>query len=179
MRIVQIDDEYIDLLRKEFPSVMDGKRFHRSHSRKYIGVIFTIGEFNYYAPFSSPKAKDYDSDGSIKKDSIFALHMVKGDNNGSKALLGTIKLINMIPVPMKYVLGYSIEDETDVNYQAITCDEFKWISENQGKITTKAKQLYHFKENEKELKNPGNAKVYEIILPFKEIEAFILNNNLL
>lgn len=46
---------------------MDEKRFHRSHTRKYVGVIFTVGNFNYYAPFSSPKVKDLKTDGSIKK----------------------------------------------------------------------------------------------------------------
>ena len=40
MQIVQVNDDYIELLRKEFPSIMDEKRFHRSHKRKYMGVIF-------------------------------------------------------------------------------------------------------------------------------------------
>ncbi len=116
MRIVQIDDDYIEMLRCKFPSIMDGKRFHRSHTRKHLGVVFTIGNFKYYAPFSSPKVKDYNQDGSIKKNSIFALYMVKDGINGEKALLGTIKLINMIPIPMRCVIEYSIEDEADLKY---------------------------------------------------------------
>lgn len=179
MRIVQIDDEYIAMLRQRFPSIMDEKRFHHSHTRKYLGVVFTIGSFNYYAPFSSPKAKDYNLDGSIKKNSIFAIHMVKDGDNGEKVLLGTIKLINMIPIPMKYVIGYSIESEADLKYQDIVSDEFKWISENQSKITKRARQIYFFKANEDKMKNDNNAKVYESVLPFKDIEQFVIDLKLM
>ena len=178
MRIVQIDDDYIEMLRQKFPSIMDGKRFHRSHTRKYLGIVFTIGEFNYYAPFSSPKVKDYNRDGTIKKNSIFAIHMVKDGECGEKVLVGTIKLINMIPIPMKYVIGYSIENEVDLKYRNVVSDEFKWISENQSKIIKRARQLYFFKINEAKTKNENNAKVYDAILPFKDIEQFLCNQKL-
>ena len=179
MRIVQINDDYIKILRNQFPRIMDEKRFHRSHTRKYVGVIFSVGSFNYYAPFSSPKEKDLKADGSIKKNSIFSIYMTKDGENGSRVLLGTIKLINMIPIPMKYVEGYSIDNELDAAYKDIVSDEFKWISENQGKITKKARQLYNFKNNEKFMKNAENAKVYDAILPFKEIEQYLVENSLL
>ena len=179
MRIVEVEDDYIQMLRNAFPSVMDEKRFHRTHKRKYIGVILTIGDFNYYAPFSSPKKKDYKPDGSIKKDSLFSLHMVKDGENGKKILLGTIKLINMIPIPLQFVIGYSIENETDVTYRDVIEDEFLWINKNQQKISKKARLLYNFKKHEASLKNVDNAKVYESILPFIEIESFLANNNLL
>lgn len=105
--------------------------------------------------------------------------MTKDGENGSRVLLGTIKLINMIPIPMKYVEGYSIDNELDAAYKDIVSDEFKWISENQGKITKKARQLYNFKNNEKFMKNEENAKVYDAILPFKEIEQYLVENSLL
>ncbi len=47
MCIAQIDDNYIKILRQKFPSIMDEKRFHRSHARKYLGILFTVGKFNY------------------------------------------------------------------------------------------------------------------------------------
>lgn len=178
MRIVQVNDDYIELLRKEFPSIMDEKRFHRSHTRKYIGVIFTVGSFNYYAPFSSPKRKDYKDNGTIKKNSIFTIYMTKDGEAGERVLLGTIKLINMIPIPMKYVEAYSIDSEPDLAYKDVISDEFKWISENQGKIIKKAKQLYNFKKNELFSRNEDNAKVYDAILPFKEIEKYLIDNGI-
>ncbi len=68
--------------------------------------------------------------------------MIKGGNEGSKVLLGTIKLINMIPIPTEYVLDYSIEDESDLKYKDVVSDEFKWVSENRNKITKNARLLY-------------------------------------
>ena len=105
--------------------------------------------------------------------------MTKDGENGIRVLLGTIKLINMIPIPMKYVEGYSIENEPDSAYKDIVSDEFKWVSENQGKITKKAKQLYNFKNNEAFLRSEENAKVYDAILPFKEIEKYLIENKLI
>lgn len=105
--------------------------------------------------------------------------MIKDGETGERVLLGTIKLINMIPVPMKYVLGYSIENEKDINYRNVVSDEFKWISENQSTITKRARQLYFFKKNEEKMKKDNNAKIYESVLPFEEIESFIVENHLL
>ena len=105
--------------------------------------------------------------------------MTKTDSEGNKVLLGTIKLINMIPVPMKYVDGYSIDNEPDSCYKDLVSDEFKWISENQGLITKKAKQLYNFKNNEHKLRNEENGKVYDAILPFKDIEKVLISTKLI
>ena len=179
MRIVQINDDYIDLLIAEFPSVMESKRFHRSHTRKYIGIIFTIGKFNYYVPFSSPKFGDYNLDGTIKKNNIFSIKMTKNDFNGRKALLGTLKFNNMIPVPMAFVEGYSIEGEADKKYRDIVKDEFEYINKNQTLITKTAKHIYNFKLHEKENKNVLNAKQYNAILPFDKIEDFLMKKKMI
>lgn len=173
MRIVQIDDDYIEKLREYFPSVMDEKRFTRSHKRKYVGVVFVIDGFNYYAPFSSPKNRDYNPDGTIKKNTMLSLKMVNNERDGQQLLLGSIRLLKMIPVPMKYVYGYSVENEPDKKYQSIVMDESKWISEHQNLIIKKARQLYNFKKNEHKLKNQTNTKVYDAILPFIDIEKFL------
>lgn len=178
MKIVQVNDDYIDLLTKEFPNVMDSKRFHRSHTRKYIGIIFTIGKFNYYAPFSSPKSGDYNADGTIKKNNIFSIKMTKDDSHGSKTLLGTIKFNNMIPVPMTFVEGYSINDEDDKKYKDVVKDEFECINKNQTLIIKTAKTIYNFKLHEKENRKDSNAKQYDAILPFKEIEDFLVAKKL-
>ena len=43
--------------------------------------------------------------------------MTKNDSNGRIALIGTLKFNNMIPVPMTFVEGYSINDEKDENIE--------------------------------------------------------------
>ena len=178
MKIVQIDDVYINLLRQEFPKVLDPKRFHRSHTRKYIGVIFIMGNFNYYAPFSSPKQRDYNSDGTIKKNNIFSLK-IKKNENGKEILLGTIKLNNMIPVPMIYVGGYSFKEESDIKYANLTEDEFKWIGKNQSEIIKSARIIYNLKKHEQEMITDENKHIYDAILPFQEIEEFLILKKLI
>ena len=153
---------------------MDEKISFRTHKRKYIGVLFTINGFCYYAPLSSPKRKDFNSNGTIKKNDLLSLKIIKKESDGKQSLLGTIRLLNMIPVPMKYVIGYSVENETDKKYQGIVADELLWIRKNQSFIIKKAKQLYNFKKNEAKLRNEKNAKVYDAILPFIEIEDYLI-----
>ena len=139
MKLVSVEDKYIDLLRERFPSVMDNKRFHRTHTRKYLGVLLNVGGKNYYAPLSSPKDKDYDENGNIKKDNMFAFHITKNDGE-KKVLLGTIKFNNMIPVPLRYVDSFDINNEGDHKYKSVLHDELKWIAKNQTSIQKKRKK---------------------------------------
>ncbi len=176
MKIVQIDDEYIDKLVAHFSHVMFSKRFHRSHTRKYVGVIFTINELNYYVPFSSPKNSDITSKGAIKADDLFCARMTEDDGNGGKKLLGTLRFNNMIPVPLIFVGGYSIESETDENYANILAAEWKWITKNQKYIHEKAKKIYTFKNEESKRRNIVNGGRYDAVLPFKDIEEFVKDN---
>lgn len=49
--------------------VVKGKRsdFDRNiHTRKYLGVVLQIGQYNYYVPMSSPKDSDYQIAGANK-----------------------------------------------------------------------------------------------------------------
>ena len=178
MRIVQIDDIYIDELVSHFEHVMFSKRFHRSHTRKYIGIVLTVHKFNYYVPFSSPKARDFNQNGFIKQDDLFTARMTEDDGVGNKKLLGTLKFNNMIPVPMIYVEGYSIENEPDEKYADILLAELKWINKNQEYIKKKALAIYRFKENETKYRNNKNSLRYGLVLPFKEIETYLNTKSL-
>lgn len=175
MRIVQIEDIYIDNLGRHFTSVMFSKRFHRTHTRKYVGVVLTINGLNYYVPFSSPKPHDFNNDGSIRADTLFDAKMTESDGNGGKVLLGTLRFNSMIPVPMNYVIGYSIDAEQDDKYAAILLSELKWINKNQEYICKKALAIYSFKESESAYRNEKNGARYDMVLPFKVIEDFINN----
>ena len=58
--IYAILDEYIHYLNADtrLIHVFDNKDGHRTHTRKYIGVVFEYNGFKYFAPFSSPKNSD-------------------------------------------------------------------------------------------------------------------------
>lgn len=179
MKIVQIEDSYIHKLTNQFSHVMLSKRFHRTHTRKYIGVVFSIGKYSYYVPFSSPKPNDYTRDGNIRTDDLFVARMSESDGNGGKKLLGTLKFNNMIPVPMMYVSGYSIEKEQDEKYKDIILSELKWVNKNQEYICNKAKKIYDFKSKEAVNKNIFNEKRYAAVLPFEDIEKFLADNKMI
>ena len=96
IRIVEISDSYINYLKDFFPhTMMDNKEGRRTHTRKYIGIVFEIGTFKYFAPMSSPKQSDYNSDGSVRSSSKIVLRMIDSVTTNPK-LLGTIKLNNQV-----------------------------------------------------------------------------------
>ena len=69
-KLYSVSDEYVEWLRKDFPSVYSNKVNARTHTRKYLGVVFRIGKYNYFIPMSSPKDSDYQIAGTnivIKK----------------------------------------------------------------------------------------------------------------
>ena len=61
-----VTDEYIDYLRQFDSKVYDNKEDKRKEMRKYLGIVLTINEINYYIPMSSPKKSDY-KDNKIRK----------------------------------------------------------------------------------------------------------------
>ena len=59
MKLYIISDKYINYLRKFDKKVYDNKEDTRKMTRKYLGVVLKINNFNYYVPLSSPKKTDY------------------------------------------------------------------------------------------------------------------------
>lgn len=65
-KLYSVFDEYVEWLRKYFPNVYFNKINSRTHTRKYLGVVLQIGQYNYYIPMSSPKNSDYQNAGGNK-----------------------------------------------------------------------------------------------------------------
>jgi protein AbiQ len=61
LKIYSVSDNYITFLRKYVSGVYSNKEGMRAHTRKYLGVVYTINGYNYYIPLSSPKDSDYSS----------------------------------------------------------------------------------------------------------------------
>ena len=70
--IYEIKDNYVEYLRitKGFNKVYDPKILVRSHERKYIGIVLKINNYNYFAPFSSPKKSDYNMQGKYRDEGV-------------------------------------------------------------------------------------------------------------
>lgn len=152
IRLFSVSDRYIAYLRSEkrLEKVFDNKADTRYHTRKYIGAVFSHGEFNYFVPFSSPKESDYivaaDGSKSIRKSITPIVRMTTMDTvSGELELKGTLKLSNMIPVPLSELTPYNISKETDTNYRQIVEKEWNFIRSNATLIMRNARVLYNQK----------------------------------
>lgn len=83
---------------------------------KYLGVVLTVNEYNYYIPMSSPKKSDYlDFDNKIIRSNTKTIIRIHDGNR----LYGTLKISNMIPVPITELEPYMISNETDSKYKEV------------------------------------------------------------
>jgi len=170
LRIIEVSDDYINYMKSFYSStMMDNKEGKRKHGRKYIGVVFEINGFKYFAPMSSPKPSDYLGDGTIRKSSRTVLRIIDTITTTPK-LLGTLKINNMLPIPDSEIIEYDIASEPDLKYKDLVSDELIWIQRNTTRILAAAKLLYSIKTNEKNNINDGNIKFYQSIMPFKDAE---------
>lgn len=166
LALYTVSDKYIDYLRNAVPIVYDSHKEDRVHERKYIGVVVQIGDFSYFAPLSSPKPKDYMPDGkTIRRSSLTILRIVRYAKE-KQYLLGTVRLSNMIPVPVSEIHPYDIHLETDMRYRDVIANELYWIEHNDTRIVAAAKRVYNMKTHEGEIRNEKNAKTLDAIVPF-------------
>lgn len=170
MKIYSISDEYISYLRKKNPNVYSNKLDHRTHTRKYIGVVISIGEFKYYIPMSSPKETDYQIAGNskvIKKSIVPIIRIVVKNSEGVKELKGTLRISHMIPVPESELELYDLDREQDIAYKELVQNELIFIRKNQEKIRNNANVLYKQKKE-----NDMSAGYVKSALPYIELEKY-------
>lgn len=126
MRFYHICDGYIDFLKQYDNKVADNKH----ESRPYIGIVFSIGDFQYYAPFSSPKPKHQ----SMKNGKD--LRKIAGGR------YGVINLNNMIPVPEDALIAFDISEIADERYRRLLQNQYVAISNDWDIIVDKASKLH-------------------------------------
>lgn len=59
LNLYSVSDKYIKYLRQFDDKIYDNKEETRLYARKYLGIVLTVNENNYYIPMSSPKKSDY------------------------------------------------------------------------------------------------------------------------
>ena len=144
-KLYSVSDEYVEWLRNDFPNVYSNKINSRTHTRKYLGVVFQIGQYNYYIPMSSPKDSDFQIAGAnkvIKKSIVPIIRIVVKNSSGEKELKGTLRISHMIPVPTSELELYDMENECDSTYKDLVQNEMIFIRKNREKIVANAKLLY-------------------------------------
>ena len=139
LNLYSVSDKYIKYLSQFDNKIYDNKEEKRIHERKYIGIVLTVNEYNYYIPMSSPKKSDYmDFENKIiRKDAktIIRIHE-------SGRLYGTLRISNMIPVPITELEPYILSNEKDLKYKDVILGELKFINNNSDKIVKNAKIVY-------------------------------------
>lgn len=164
MKLYAVTDEYIRYLRKFDNKVYDNKENNRKVMRKYLGIVLTINELNYYIPMSSPKNSDY-KDNEIRKSIIPIIRMVSNEEiNNIPVLKGTLRISNMIPVPSSELILYEPKNEQDKDYKILVEKELEFIDKNEEMIKKYAMILY------KQKINNYNVSYIKNVVDFKLLE---------
>lgn len=128
IQIYEVDEDYIDYLCGFAEHLFHNKQAHQKNTRKYIGILFSIGDLNYFAPLSSFKDKH-----KSMKDRLDFIKV--GD-------YCVINLNNMFPVIEEYCTLVDIANESDLKYRKLLLTEARLIKKIEQRIVRNANQLY-------------------------------------
>ena len=161
LNLYSVSDKYIKYLRQFDERIYDNKEDIRTQTRKYLGIVLTVSDFNYYIPMSSPKKSDYiDYEKKIiRKDTKTIIRIYNSDR-----LSGTLIISNMIPVPITELEPYVISNERNKKYKEVILGELRYINNNSEKIMKNAEIVYKQKLKNEEIgyiKNTVNFKLLE------------------
>lgn len=147
MKLYVVTDEYIDYLRQFDSKVYDNKEDKRKVMRKYLGIVLTINEINYYIPMLSPKKSDY-KDNKIRKSIVPIVRIISNEEiDNIPVLKGTLRISNMIPVLDSELILYEPKYEKNKNYKILVEKELEFIEKNENMIKKYASIIYNQKNN--------------------------------
>lgn len=175
LNLYSISDKYIKYLKQFDDRIYDNKEDIRTHKRKYLGIVLTVNEINYYIPMSSPKKSDYLNPDKkiIRNDTKTIIRIHDGER-----LYGTLRISNMIPVPITELEPYIIANEKDLKYKEVILGELRYINNNSNKIVKYAKTVYNQKTKKMDIgyiKNTVDFKLLEEKLKKWNEENFAKN----
>ncbi|MBR1386060.1 MAG: type III toxin-antitoxin system ToxN/AbiQ family toxin [Bacilli bacterium] len=138
-RLVKVDYKYCDYLRQ-----FDNKVSYNAglkELRPFIGILFVVNKYEYFAPLSSPKAKHLKMKNNID---IIKIH----DGN-----LGVINFNNMIPVMKNnyelFDLNKIPSNSSELKRQLLLKSQLQWLNRHNKIVRTKAIKLYDkYKNND-------------------------------
>ena len=121
---VTIKNKYIEFLSKYEHKIA------QKNKRIWIGVIFQVKHYMYFAPLSSPKTKHLHM-----KEQVDFIKIAEGK-------YGVINFNNMIPI--NDIDNYEILDfdSQESKYRNVLYNQFSWIRKHRNKISDKAENLY-------------------------------------
>lgn len=131
--LVKVDTNYCNYLRKydsKVPYNYDEKK-----DRPFVGVLFEVEKFKYFAPLSSPKKKHLMMHSTID--------FLKID--GGK--LGAINFNNMIPVTENNIIKIELnkpgKNLANERYLKLLKEQLYWLNRNDAKLFESSRKLYN------------------------------------
>ncbi len=144
MKIVTLDAKYINYLSQFDSRVCYNK--DGNHTRPYIGVVFALRNFEYFAPLtSSGKGKKL-----ISKPKNESITFYPIDNCN----LGGINLNNMIPITNNVVNSLNLnvtsqDSKSEMKYKILLMQQLNFCNAHEKEIRTKANKIYAMKTQNK------------------------------
>lgn len=133
LKLVVIDSNYCDYLRK-----YDNKvpyNFEKKENRPFVGVLFSVENFMYFAPLSSPKPKH------LKMNNTVDFLRIDGGR------LGAINFNNMIPVKAECIQLIDLKKVTnnikENNYLKLLKKQIYWLNRNKDRVYSNSIKLYN------------------------------------
>ena len=131
IKLYEVNPYYIDYLVPYAPHLFQNKQPGQYNERKYIGVVLSIQNMNYFAPLSSFKPKHE----KMKN----GLDFIKIGN------YAVININNMLPVPEGEFAYVDIPSVKDIQYRKLLQTEYRIIRKMQDKIRNQAAEVYKHK----------------------------------
>lgn len=134
-------DRYITFLQNIDKKIMNNRNENRE--RIYLGILFTIGRHQYYAPITSYKE---DKHGAIKNSDQTCFIIYGKDKEEDTALkkLALININNMFPVFPSEITVIEFEKEEE-KYKDLLEKEYRFVISNQDKIIKRALKLHELR----------------------------------
>ena len=163
-KLVTINSKYCDFLRKyDYRVTYNSKE---KSTRPFVGVLFEIGGYKYFAPLSSPKPKHLKMKNNIDFYKI------------DSGKLGAVNFNNMIPVPdTEYqVIDVNKKNSTyfEEPYQNLLKNQLRWLNRNGKGLREKAEKLYERRINNK-LSDSVKNRCCDYKLLEKKIKRYKIN----
>ena len=129
VRMYTIDSDYIAYL-----ALFDKKVMHNKTGRPYVGIVYEMNEFYYFAPLTSLKTRK-ESGKLIPKDNLIFQSLEQGKYGG-------ICVGNMVPVPEKCLQYFDFNKSRNQSVKDALQNEYRAILKVWPKIKNNAHQVY-------------------------------------
>ena len=154
LEFCEINDAYIKYLNSYDKRVPLPKQNNQLNNRKYIGVLFSINNINYFVNLSSYKPYKHDK----MNESVDFIKI------GTYAV---INLNNMVPVPNSEIIKININKEEE-KYKNLLLRERRIIKKRKNDIYKNSQIVYKHK-----LMNSENSSLAKRCCDFKLLESVL------